>query len=124
MAHDTHTAGMQGEQAACTYLEGRGYRILDRNYRADRFEIDIIARKSDTVVFCEVKSATTKRFGSPVTWVTPHKIRRIATAAAEYIQENELTGLSFRFDVIGLERRGGELIINHVENAFPVPEDS
>ena len=121
--YDPHSTGIQGEESACRYLVKEGYHVLDRNYRAERYEIDIIARTGDTIVFCEVKTARSKKFGPSISWVTPDKIRHIALAASEYINSHELNGCSFRFDVIGIDVVNGEIIINHIENAFTTPED-
>jgi putative endonuclease len=115
--------GQKGENAACRYLEDGGYTILDRNYRAERYEIDIVARRGDTVVFCEVKTSRTRLFGSAVSWVTPAKTRRIAQAAFEYIRTHDLGKSSYRFDVIGIDHDEGGAVISHIENAFSVPED-
>ncbi len=123
MTNDSHTTGIQGEEVACRYLIEKGYRILDRNYRAERYEIDIVAQTGDTVVFCEVKTARSKKFGPPLTWVTPIKIKRIALAASEYINSQSIHGISFRFDVIGINVENGGNTINHIENAFAMPED-
>jgi len=123
MAHNTHKIGVRGEEIASRYLRSKGYSILERNYRAGRNEIDIIARWKDTIVFCEVKTARTPRFGPSVTWVTPQKIRHIALVAREFIRTIEEENLTFRFDVIGLDEVDGTIAINHIENAFTVPED-
>ncbi len=73
--------GLRGEDIAARHLTAKGYRILSRNYRGGRCELDIIAEKGDTIVFCEVKTARTDRFGPSFTWVTPGKIRHIAAGA-------------------------------------------
>lgn len=118
----TRATGDRGEEAACTYLTRKGYTILDRNFRAGRFEIDIIARTGDIIVFCEVKTTRTRRFGSPITWVTGHKISRIAQAAREYLQANPVENVSYRFDIIGLDVTDGRVTVDHRENAFIAPE--
>jgi len=87
-----------------------------------RYEIDIVARKDGTVVFCEVKTSRTPVFGPAVTWVTPWKIRHIVLAAREYIAANDITGVPFRFDVIGIDAVEDEILIRHIENAFTAPE--
>jgi len=115
--------GMCGEDIASRYLAAKGYRILSRNYRGGRCEIDIIAEIEGTIVFCEVKTARTDQFGSPVSWVTPGKIRHIARAARDYILSHSIVGRSFRFDVIGLEARTGGYAVTHIENAFNAPPD-
>ena len=56
-------------------------------------------------------------------WVTPQKIKRIATAANEYIATHDTGSCSFRFDVIGIEVIDDKIKINHIENAFDAPED-
>ena len=124
MTSDSHSIGVQGEESACRYLHCRGYDIIDRNFRSERFEIDIVARTGDTVVFCEVKTARSRRFGPAVSWVTPAKVRRITTAAAEYIATHDFPGCSFRFDVIGLEMASdGTLTMNHIPDAFSAGEE-
>ena len=95
--NDSHSTGVQGEEVACRYLIKKGYRILDRNYRSDHYELDIVASKGTIIVFCEVKTSRTDKFGSPITWVTPMKIKRISLAAREYIFSHEIGGYSYRF---------------------------
>ncbi|MCD6308774.1 MAG: YraN family protein [Candidatus Latescibacteria bacterium] len=119
---EPYNTGFQGEEAACRYLVGKGYRILDRNYRARPYELDIVARIDDVVVFCEVKTARTVRFGPPASWVTPRKIRHIARAAMDYIRSKAISDAAFRFDVIALDTADGEIRITHIENAFSAPE--
>lgn len=115
--------GMCGEDIACRYLASKGYRILSRNYRGGRCELDLIAETENTIVFCEVKTARTDRFGPPVMWVTPGKIRHIARAARDYILSHGIVGRPFRFDVIGLEACEGGFTVTHIENAFNAPPD-
>ena len=124
MVPDPHSTGVQGEETAARFLLDRGYAILERNYRGDRSEIDIIARAGDTIVFCEVKTARSRRFGPAVSWVTPRKVRRIARAAGDYLATHDVAGCSFRFDVIGLEvDRDGAVTVNHIPDAFSAPPE-
>ena len=126
MSQSRLSTGFQGEEFACRYLVGQGYRILDRNWRCreqSRYELDIIARDGDTIVFCEVKTAKTRKFGPPVCWVTEQKARRIACAAIEYIAEKTIMSTPFRFDVIGIEVDGDTRSVTHIRNAFAAPED-
>ncbi|MFC1651047.1 YraN family protein [Candidatus Latescibacterota bacterium] len=117
------STGLQGEEIACRYLTNKGYGIIERNYRCSHLEIDIIAGHGDIIIFCEVKTARTKKFGPSISWVTPQKIKRIAKTAQEYIATHDTDGFSFRFDVIGIEVNCGKISINHIENAFIAPED-
>lgn len=121
----TRITGAVGENTACRYLERKGFTIIDRNVTCGRFEIDIVARKGNTLVFCEVKTARSRRFGTPASWVTVRKQKRIAEAASTYCANNpeRTSGHAYRFDVIGLSRLGDAYIIDHIENAFTVPEE-
>lgn len=121
MERHTRGTGILGEEAACNYLANKGYRILTRNYYGCGCEIDIIAEIGDTMVFCEVKTAFSPKFGPPITWVTRNKIRHIARAATEYIISHGILERSFRFDIIGLEAVEGGFEITHLENAFIAP---
>lgn len=106
--------GNAGESAACEYLKKRGWEIVDRNVRRGPGEIDIIARKRRLTAFIEVKRRTSARFGAPAEAVNWEKRRRIAQAAALYMQERGLENAKIRFDVI--EILGNE--IRHIEGAF------
>lgn len=106
--------GNEGEQAACDYLIRKGWQIIDRNVRRGRGEIDIIARKRRITAFVEVKRRTNIAFGTPAEAVNTEKQKRIAHAAALYMQENDLLDARIRFDII--EILPGE--IRHIEGAF------
>ena len=122
MDNNTYSTGQQGEEVASCYLTRKGYDIIERNYRSEKYEIDIIASMGSTIVFCEVKTARTNKFGSSVSWVTPEKIQHISKAAEGYIATHDTKGFSFRFDVIGLNVKNGATEITHIENAFMAPE--
>ena len=106
--------GNEGEQAACEYLLKKGWKILDRNVRRGRGEIDIIAQKRRTISFIEVKRRSNLNYGHPAEAVNTEKQRRIAQAAALYVQEHGLENQALRFDII--EILAGE--IRHIEGAF------
>ena len=106
--------GDAGEERACEYLRRRGWTIAARNVRRGPGEIDIVARKRGVIAFIEVKRRTSTRFGSPAEAVNPEKRKRIARAAAIYMQERGMEDSKIRFDVI--EILGGEL--RHIEGAF------
>ena len=106
--------GHEGEQAACEYLLKKGWKILDRNVRRGRGEIDIIARKRKTIAFIEVKRRSSLNYGRPAEAVNIEKQRRIVQAAALYVQEQGLENAQLRFDIV--EILAGE--IRHIEGAF------
>lgn len=120
--NNSRNTGNKGEEIACNYLSGLGMNIIERNYRYGRYEIDIIAVDGDSVVFCEVKTAKTRRFGSSISWVTPRKIYHISIAASEYIGSHPWPGYNYRFDVIGLEANDNSFEITHIKNAFEASE--
>ncbi len=96
-------AGRPGEAAAAVFLRNLGYRILERNYRCPAGEIDLVAEHGDTLVFVEVKSRSSVRFGTPAAAVTRSKQRHIARAASDYLlKHREQTSRPCRFDVVAL----------------------
>lgn len=111
--------GDRGEELAARFLRGNGYRILARNYRCPRGEIDIIARDGETVVFVEIKGRSTRRFGSPLDAVTPAKRRRLAVTAHHYLVACSLRLAITRFDVVGIRwMPGGNGECTLVRDAF------
>ncbi len=92
--------GSEGERAAAAFLETRGYRILDRNYRTRLGEIDLVAEEGRTLVFVEVKVRLNDRFGGPAAAITSAKQARIARLAQQYVVSRRLGERSCRFDVV------------------------
>jgi putative endonuclease len=108
--------GDRGEELARLYLRKKGYRILATNYRFHHWEIDIVARDKDTVVFVEVKTRTTQDFGRPEDSVTSLKQKRIISASVKFLTENNLWGACcVRFDVISVS---GNDEVCHIPGAF------
>jgi putative endonuclease len=122
MTENSKKTGLHGEEIAVRHLTDKGYSILERNYRGDRCEIDIIAKIQANIVFCEVKTARSGTFGPSISHVSSHKIIHIVRAAEEYISTHETDECSFRFDVIGIEMNTGMPVVTHIENAFTAPE--
>ncbi len=110
--------GKLGEDMAVAHLQTQGYKILTRNFRFDKAEIDIIAqREEDTVVMVEVKTRNSNFFGDPQSFVTPRKIKSLVKAANEYVIRNEIDA-EVRFDIIAILKNKKEERIEHFENAF------
>src|ERR1700746_3761256 len=78
--------GRSGEQEAAKYLESRGLRILDRNWRSADGEIDIVAVERRVLVVCEVKSRTSVRYGSPLEAVSRAKRARLRRLAVQWLK--------------------------------------
>ncbi|MFH0944680.1 MAG: YraN family protein [Planctomycetota bacterium] len=94
-----HELGRLGEQAAGEELTRRGFRILGRNVRLRSAEVDLIARDAAGLVFVEVKSRSTARYGEPYEAVDQAKRDRLIRAALEYIDANALGDPDFRIGV-------------------------
>ncbi len=94
------TRGADGERIAAQYLESRGYRILEYNYRTRMGEIDLIAKDGVTLVFVEVKARTNDRFGGPAEAITKAKQARVARLAQQYLAVRRLADRLCRFDVV------------------------
>ncbi len=109
--------GKKGEQLAVDFLLKNGYNILERNYRFDKAEVDIIARQNDTLAVIEVKTRSSTDFGNPQDFVKPKQIQRLVKAVDEYVNENSLD-VEVRFDIIAIVREGKSFNIEHLENAF------
>ncbi len=110
--------GREGEDQAAEFLKKRGYKILDRNYNTRAGEIDIIALHDGTVVFIEVKTRTSDRYGAPELAVNQQKQRRMVRAALGYIKYKKLHQVPCRFDVVAITAADGgdpELIQNAFE---------
>jgi putative endonuclease len=114
----TTEAGRQGEEIARRYLRSRGITILASNFRYGRAEVDIIARDSGVLVFCEVKMRQNDRFGLPEESVTPRKQRQIHKAALGYLAAKDMDGQICRFDVLAIEKKGMSVEVRHWKNAF------
>jgi len=106
--------GRKGEERIVTYLESKGYVILEKNFRFHHKEVDIIALKNKTLIFVEVKARKNKSFGSGFESVTSHKIKNIISVARYYIHKNRLYNLNVRFDVASIDTDG----LSYVEDAF------
>ncbi len=109
--------GKKGEQLAVDYLLKNNYAIVERNYRFDQAEVDIIAKQKDILAIIEVKTRSTSDFGDPQDFVKPKQIQRLVKAVDEYVTENDLD-VEVRFDIIAIVKSGKSYNIEHLENAF------
>ena len=100
MGKESVAIGQSGEELAVQYLRNKGYIILDKNYRSQQGEIDIIARDGDFLVFIEVKSYSFRSYGSPLGAIGRAKRESIIHAARTYLYKNNIRGQNCRFDVL------------------------
>lgn len=96
--------GQYGENLAARYLGDRGLVVVDRNWRCARGEIDLVARDDDCLVFCEVKTRRSLRFGDPVEAITTVKLARLRRLAVFWLQAHEMSARRIRIDVIAIVR--------------------
>ncbi len=110
--------GELGEQIAVDLLVKKGYKIIERNWRYLKAEIDIIAQKEpETLVIVEVKTRSNSFIGNPEEFVTPKKIKLLVKAANEYVVSRKLD-VEVRFDIIAIVSNSRYQNIDHLENAF------
>ena len=110
--------GKSSENLAVWYLKKNGYKILEQNYRTQLGEIDIIAKEKKTIVFVEVKSRKSIRYGNPKWAVTLKKQRKISMVALQYLKSIRQTDARARFDVVAIISNRDEPQIEIVKNAF------
>lgn len=121
MTKDTRRLGERGEDAAAAYLERAGMTIVERNWRRQVGEIDIVALDDRTLVFCEVKTRRTAAKGTPDEAVTKAKQRTYGRLAAAYVQENDLSDTPVRFDVVSiLVLQADRALLRHHRAAFQI----
>lgn len=106
---EARAVGDRGEDLACAHLEQLGWQVVDRNWRCRRGEIDVVARdREGTLVFCEVKTRRSDRFGLPVEAVSSAKARRLRVLAWAWLEAHDQRPGRFRIDLIGVLSRPGE----------------
>ena len=109
--------GKLGEELAVEYLQKNGYTILETNWVFQKAEIDILAQKDTTLAVVEVKTRSSIDFGLPQDFVKPKKIQLLVKAVNAYIIENDLD-LEVRFDIIAINKKGQDFVIEHLTDAF------
>ncbi|MBT8265971.1 MAG: YraN family protein [Bacteroidia bacterium] len=109
--------GKKGEQIAVDFLVSEGYNILDRNFRFQKAEVDILALKDDTLAVIEVKTRTTNSFGNPEDFVKPKQIKQLVKAVDAYVTSNDLD-VEIRFDIIAIIKKGQHVKTEHIKDAF------
>jgi putative endonuclease len=114
---ESHNLGQKGEDLAADHLEKAGFKILFRNWKWGKNEIDIIAENRDFIVFAEVKTRSDDFQMHPVTAVTREKQKSIIWSANGYLQKFKVDKEA-RFDIITVIKTGDSYQIDHIEGAF------
>ncbi|MDQ1478466.1 MAG: putative endonuclease [Actinomycetota bacterium] len=111
--------GAAGEDAVALWYAGCGYSVLARNWRVREGEIDLVARRDATIVFCEVKTRRGQGFGSPAEAVTMRKQLRLRKLAIRWLADNPSRADVLRFDVASVTPDGrGAWTVDVLEAAF------
>lgn len=113
--HRRRALGAYGEELAARHLTEQGMVVLDRNWRCDAGELDLVLRDGDTLVVCEVKTRSTEDFGSPLEGVDRVKVGRLRRLAARWVDERGVHPPGIRIDMVGVLRpRRGPSQVEHV----------
>ena len=109
--------GKWGEQLAVDFLLKKGFEILERNWRFQRAEIDIIALKENRLIIVEVKTRSTTAVGVPQDFVSAKKRQLLQQAAVAFVDRYP-EDVEVQFDIIAIQKIGKCTEIEHLENAF------
>src|SRR5258708_2422751 len=112
-------SGNRGEDIAVSYLQKKGFQIIERNFRIRGGEIDIIAIEGDTLVFIEVKARLSTEYGSPFEAITPWKLKSVIKTAQFYKMKHRELPEALRIDAIGIkffDSGGKEFEVEHLRN--------
>jgi putative endonuclease len=110
--------GDNGETLVAAKLEAAGYRILARNVRVGRCELDIVASRERLVVFCEVRTRSSSALIEPAESIDRAKVARVRRAAAGWLATQRLQFAEIRFDAASVLLEGTEPRITYYEDAF------
>ncbi|WP_462323284.1 YraN family protein [Desulfoplanes sp.] len=114
--------GRFGEDVACDYLTENGYRVLERNWRTRKGELDIICTRDGELVFVEVKTRGEGCLGEPGEAVDVRKKTRLVKAAYAYLTQKKLWQTPARFDLVGLRMHPDYVQVEHEKNVIDASE--
>jgi putative endonuclease len=110
--------GQRGEAIAARHLTGLGMEVIDRNWRCDAGEIDLVLRDGRVLVVCEVKTRTSIAYGTPLEAIDQRKLDRLRRLAARWLRAHDCHPDDVRIDMVGvLAPPGLPVEIEHVEGA-------
>lgn len=118
MPYPKQIIGTFGEDRAAEFLQKAGYRILARNWKSRRLELDIICSKGEELVFVEVKTRTADTLQSAKEALSPTQQKNLLKAAQDYLTANHAWELPCRFDLICVTCESNNFYVEHITNAF------
>jgi putative endonuclease len=110
--------GVAGEAFVAAHLERLGFTLVAQNARVGRLEIDLIARRGDVLVFCEVRTRRTNSFLEPIVTIDRAKVGRIRKAAAQWLAEHPQAARQIRFDAASVVLDADPPTLAYYESAF------
>jgi putative endonuclease len=120
MPHARRLFGDKGEQLAAAFLKQKGMRVREKNYTCSYGEIDLVAQQGGELVFVEVKTRKSTRFGYPEESITPQKIKHIMRTAEHYMHVHKWTDRPWRIDVVAItlhDQESPEIVhLAHIDN--------
>ncbi len=122
----SHELGKWGEDVAAEYLQSIGFIVLDRNWRCEEGELDIVALDSEVIVVVEVRTRSSDAYGTPEESLTSQKRRHLQNAALTYLQEKDRLDAVWRIDVVAIDaaQSGDVERIDHYINAIEGERES
>jgi putative endonuclease len=112
------TLGRAGEDEAAAFYVRSGFEVLERNWRCDGGELDVVARRGSLIVFCEVKTRSSTMWGLPAEAVDRRKQARLRRLAGRWLADRGGRAREIRFDVVAVERGPSGLQVTHIPDAF------
>jgi putative endonuclease len=110
-----HALGRYGERVAARHLTEQGMVVLDRNWRCEAGEVDLVLRDGDVLVVCEVKTRASEACGSPHEAVTADKLDRLKRLAELWAERHGVRPADMRIDLVAVRRpRRGAALVEHV----------
>jgi putative endonuclease len=110
--------GRSGEAAVARWYRSAGYEVLDRNWRVREGEIDLVAQRDGTLVFCEVKTRRSTAYGLPIEAITARKQQRLRVLASRWLDAHDHRPREIRFDVASVMPNGHGWDVAVLEHAF------
>ncbi len=115
--NSTQATGKSGEDVATAFLEAEGYTVLERNYHFEKAEVDIVAYDNKRFIFVEVKTRTNTSFEESEERLSTEQFKRVMKAGQAWLYERKMEGAPVRFDLITVQLKGHNPIVNHYKNA-------
>jgi putative endonuclease len=113
---NTTESGRKAERAATAYLDMRGYKILEQNFRRPHTEIDIVATKDEVIYFVEVKYRKDYGQGGGLEAITASKLRKMRRGAETWVSESKWHG---EYSLAAVEIAGDDYVVmNFIDNAY------